>query len=369
MGFSSGVLLYAIVVGLAGIGVIEATDRPRVLCGRLAGLWAASLIGGPAAFAVFLGIDRFALAHFAYLLVVVTLPMWGGGLLAMRWVVDRTHRVALGLIAAAMILPAIFGYFATHVAPNRLRIDRVALELDDSVAIRIGVFADLQTPNVGEHEWNAVNELLAEAPDVVLVPGDLWQTSDAAIEEDWVKFREVLDALAAEVDHVFVVEGDTDDVGWLRVATNASNVSLLHNELTAFDWHGKSVAIAGMGPAPGSGYSPQQQAVLADLDALDADLSVVLAHRPDVVFAVSDKVDLVVSGHTHGGQVSLPFLGPLVTNTGVPKSVAKGGLHDYDGHAIYVSTGIGIERGLAPQVRFGVQPSVGVIDVGGPGAS
>ncbi|MDE0223120.1 MAG: hypothetical protein OXJ90_27900, partial [Spirochaetaceae bacterium] len=49
--------------------------------------------------------------------------------------------------------------------------------------------------------------------------------------------------------------------------------------------------------------------------------------------------------------------------TGVPRHVAAGGLHELYGTPIYVSTGVGRERGNAPQLRLGVRPSIGIIDL------
>jgi len=50
---------------------------------------------------------------------------------------------------------------------------------------------------------------------------------------------------------------------------------------------------------------------------------------------------------THGGQVVIPGFGPPMTLTHVPRAVAAGGLHHVDGRAIYVSRGVGHERGQA----------------------
>ena len=88
-------------------------------------------------------------------------------------------------------------------------------------------------------------------------------------------------------------------------------------------------------------------------------------HYPVPVLSLTPgtTIDLILSGHTHGGQVALPRLGPLVTASDVPRVVAAGGLHVVDGHPIYVSTGVGLERGQAPQLRFGVPPSVALITI------
>ena len=70
------------------------------------------------------------------------------------------------------------------------------------------------------------------------------------------------------------------------------------------------------------------------------------------------SADLLVAGHTHGGQVRLPFFGPLVTLSTVPRSWASGLTERPGGGRLVVSKGIGLERGLAPRLRFNCRPEV-----------
>jgi uncharacterized protein len=95
------------------------------------------------------------------------------------------------------------------------------------------------------------------------------------------------------------------------------------------------------------------------------DVRILLTHRPDAVLQLQPHtpVDLVAAGHTHGGQVQVPLPGPVTTATKVPDAVAAGGLHDLDGREIYVSRGIGVERGQAPRVRFDDAPEISIIGV------
>ena len=72
-------------------------------------------------------------------------------------------------------------------------------------------------------------------------------------------------------------------------------------------------------------------------------------------------VDLVVAGHTHGGQINLPLVGPLWNVTELPRVIAGGGLHEYRDTLLYVSNGIGVDRLEAPKIRFGTRPSVGIL--------
>jgi uncharacterized protein len=79
-----------------------------------------------------------------------------------------------------------------------------------------------------------------------------------------------------------------------------------------------------------------------------------LMHSPDVVSDwFRNGFDLVVAGHTHGGQVRIPGVGALVTNCSLPTSLA-GGLHRVDGGWLHVSPGLGVGR-FSP-FRFACPP-------------
>jgi predicted MPP superfamily phosphohydrolase len=89
---------------------------------------------------------------------------------------------------------------------------------------------------------------------------------------------------------------------------------------------------------------------------------IVISHAPDFVDSLPSPVELVLAGHTHGGQVVLPFFGPLRTGTRLPRRYA-GDLHDFAGTPLHVSRGVGMERDFAPQVRFFCPPEICVLDV------
>src|SRR5262249_55583816 len=77
-----------------------------------------------------------------------------------------------------------------------------------------------------------------------------------------------------------------------------------------------------------------------------------VGHAPDYALSSVDA-DLLLAGHTHGGQVRLPFIGPLVTLSHVPRAWAGGGVTPLDGgRTLIVSRGIGMERVCAPRLRF-----------------
>ncbi|NIS70167.1 MAG: hypothetical protein GTO12_14865 [Proteobacteria bacterium] len=73
----------------------------------------------------------------------------------------------------------------------------------------------------------------------------------------------------------------------------------------------------------------------------EAHFNILLAHAPDIIKNVAtERVELVVAGHTHGGQVRLPFIGALYARTSLGREFAAG-LFEFSGTALYVTRGIG----------------------------
>ena len=82
-------------------------------------------------------------------------------------------------------------------------------------------------------------------------------------------------------------------------------------------------------------------------------------HNPDIFPDVPARVALTIAGHTHGGQVDLPFLGRLIVPSEFGERYASG-LVVEDGRSLYVSTGVGTS--ILP-VRFRVPPVVTILEL------
>lgn len=92
----------------------------------------------------------------------------------------------------------------------------------------------------------------------------------------------------------------------------------------------------------------------------DSEFTILLAHTPDAVaWADSAKIDLQLSGHTHGGQINLPLLGPLVTGTNLGRKYAHG-LYKFDHTTLYITRGIGT---ILLPIRLFCRPEIVVFDV------
>ncbi|MDE0678554.1 MAG: metallophosphoesterase [Acidimicrobiaceae bacterium] len=384
-------VLVGAVSGLCAVRWLRAGVGGGRVVGRAAGVGFAGTVVLGAGALLITGVDGFTLIHVAYVVGTVGVPLAGGivlvGARPRPWGVTAVCVVALAAIPV--------GVYATHVEPFWLRMETVSLVVEgmDGVdePIRIGVLADLQTTAVGEYERDAVERLLGFEPDIVLLPGDLYQFDAGLFDERAPQFTELVRRIVGEVPLVYLVSGNTDTVAGLRRITEGTGARVLDNEIDTFELKGVSVIAGGTtlfgddaaarrmarrlagggqgltgdgvglaGGGDGDGDSDGGSAGVRS----GSGVRILIGHKPDAIELVRQTpVDLVVSGHTHGGQVSLPLFGPPLTLTGVPRHVAAGGLHELHGTPIYVSTGVGRERGNAPQLRLGVRPSIGIIDL------
>jgi predicted MPP superfamily phosphohydrolase len=327
---------------------------PVALCVLGVGAVLSTLVG------VSQGLDVFGVIHLAYLFAVVAVPLTGAGLLALA--VRRGAARSVVVVASLMLLAAPTGIYATHVAPFLLHVDErrvpVPVARDGDDPLRIGVLADLQTTGVGDHERAAVRALVDARPDVIVLPGDLFQADDDTLRRAAPSLRELLERLEAP-GGVFFVEGDVDHQDRLD-ALLPPNITRLRDEVVTIRLGDRTLRLGGTDLAHAS---PGADAVRQELRTSTGAVTVLVSHRPDTVLGLPAEsgVDLTIAGHTHGGQLALLRIGAPMTLTAVPRAVGSGGLHQVHGNTIYVSTGVGMERGQAPQFRFGVRPSVGLL--------
>ena len=391
---AAAVLVGAVAGGLAvrWLGAGGGAGGWRVV-GRAAGVGFVGTAVLAAGGLLITGVDGFTLIHVAYVVGTVGVPLAGGIVL-----VGARGRARLRVVTAVCVLALAavpVGVYATYVEPFWLRVDRVELAVPamgavgeagtadgvvgvdgvDDVGgvderIRIGVLADLQTTGVGDYERDAVERLLGFGPDVVVLPGDLYQFDAAVFAERAPGFARLIERIVGQVPHVYLVSGNTDTVAGLRRIVGGSGARVLDNEIDTFEVRGMPVRVGGTTLFGDEAAARRMAVRLAGggLGAGGADgagvVRILIGHKPDAIELVrATPVDLVIAGHTHGGQVSLPLLGPPLTLTNVPRHIAAGGLHELHGTPIYVSTGVGRERGNAPQLRLGVRPSIGIIDL------
>ncbi|MBI3855286.1 MAG: metallophosphoesterase [Planctomycetes bacterium] len=271
------------------------------------------------------------------------------GLLAARLQKDSRKTAWAAAILAALL--ALVAADAFLIEPNWLEVSRVTLRSPKlRRPLRIVVIADFQTDHVGDYERRVIWRTLQEKPDLILMAGDHLQEQGPALAPLRGEFRRLFaDLRGAAPLGVFAVRGNIDPPDWtilfdgLPITTIDATQSI---DLPDFRLTGLSM----------------EDSFRSTLAVSSTDrFHIVLGHSPD--FALGEvRADLLIAGHTHGGQVRLPGIGPLMTLSRVPRAWAAGATALGGGRTLVVSRGIGMERGAAPRLRFLCRPELVVID-------
>lgn len=237
--------------------------------------------------------------------------------------------------------------------------------------LRIAIIADIQTDHVGEYERSVLEKTKAENPDLVLFAGDYIQCFG---EDEYLaecgKFRSLLQEVSlAPPLGTFAVGGNVDAYRGKGSDYEPLWVSIFHNSsVQAVD----PTVLHDLGPVWLTALNVWDSSSVIKLvpKAPDAKFHIALGHLPNFALAhykrdrlQPEDADLFIAGHVHGGQIRLPWLGPITTNSALSRKWAVGLTEMAPGKHLLVSRGIGLERSWAPRVRFLCRPELCILDV------
>jgi len=190
-------------------------------------------------------------------------------------------------------------------------------------------------------------------PDIIIFTGDLAAVGPGCTEA----VAQLLGDLSA-ADGIIAVLGNHDHwIGEERVvkALSAAGVRVLLNSHSAVSREGAALYFAGVKDAS---YSRRDD-LPAALDGIPRDAPVLLlSHTPGIVNEpLSARAFLTLSGHTHGGQVVLPCIGPVHVPSRVERRFASG-LHQINGRWLFVNRGLGE---IFPPIRVNCPPEIALL--------
>lgn len=249
--------------------------------------------------------------------------------------------------------------YARRIAPYRPRLERISIAAPAGhralAGLRIGFVTDSHVgPFFTSTDLARATALVAkEAPDLVLFGGDCISESPRYIAPavavlETLASKAPLGAIAVLGNHDYSVSGRR-----VAAALTGAGIHLLHNSARSVAYGGDELWIAGIDDMMLG--DPQPERAFAGIPSGAA--AIVLWHEPvRAEEAAALGAFLQLSGHTHGGQIRLPWIGALGLPEGGRRHVI--GLHDAAGMPVYTSRGAGAYR---PPVRFNCPPEVTII--------
>lgn len=276
---------------------------------------------------------------------------------------ELTRRVA-GLALAAAGGALAVAAASRYVAPYRPQLEHVAVPApaghDGLAGLRIGFVTDTHIgPFISLANLDHGLALLErEHPDLLLLGGDFASESPRFVESAVARLagaarRAPLGTLAVLGNHDFTA-------GPIRVATalQKHGIPVLRNEARCIRRCGADLWIVGLDETLLGRADPDR--AFASVPAGAAALA--LWHEPDGAEACAGRgAFLQLSGHSHGGQVRVPLLGPLAAPPGGRRYVA--GSYRVGRMTVYTSRGLGTYR---PPVRFRCPPEITLITLTAP---
>lgn len=227
--------------------------------------------------------------------------------------------------------------------PTKIIIEKVDVLIknlpDDFENLTIAQISDLHRSKIVEMELidktiNIVNSL---KPDIIAITGDLANSLDYLKET-----LEHLNTLSASIGTYVVLGNWENKINKETSITEIqkSRLTLLHNECKTIEKNNSKIILCGLQDDNGKGETLHKT-----METVDNGLvKILLCHNPNIVenIDLSQKfIDLILSGHTHGGQVKYPIIGVFKC---AKRSKYLAGLYEVGHTQLYVNSGIGVSK-------------------------
>jgi hypothetical protein len=270
--------------------------------------------------------------------------------------------VALGLLAGVQLLGLGLAAYGLLIEPFRLSVTRLVVHSarlsNPGSPLCVVHLSDLHVERLTRRERALPGLVAGLAPDLIVLTGDYLNASFKRDPQALADLEWLLSGLHAPGGIVACLGTSTvDSPELLRPVLARAGVVLLENEARVLELGGHRLWIAGVNCTRDPAADGERlRSLLAA--APEGAYRLVLYHMPDLMpEAAALGVDLVLAGHTHGGQWRLPGVGALLTDSRYGKRYEAGAYRQGSTHMV-VSRGLGMEGFGTPRARFFCAPEV-----------
>ncbi len=289
---------------------------------------------------------------------------------------DRRHFITLlgRTLPAGVVLSAAAGTYAVEVEPSWIEVRKVLVpvpHLPRSLrGLRIVQLSDIHRSEIvpGSLVEEAVDMALSLRPELIALTGDFITSNPVGFKwlaKELAPLGSAAPAFAVPGNHDYAHiyqwarPGLPDGAERLGDALALAGIELIRNEqrsVSVRDGAG-SVELVGIDDFWSPNFDPDRAFARAGVQEPGTP-RLVLCHNPDGFrYLANHPFDLMLSGHTHGGQVRLPLLGAPVVPVEDRRFIA--GLVPADRRLVYVNRGLGYNR----KIRFGVRPEITLVEL------
>ena len=280
----------------------------------------------------------------------------------MRQPWKKKVRIALGIVVLLIVSCLIWGVF---IEPSRLIVHQETIQIDnwpkELSGLRIALIADIHSgaPFIDDNKLRTIVELTNQQnPDLIVLLGDYMAPNS------WHSRRVEPEVTAAAMKNlhaplgVYAVLGNHDwwyNGGKVRRAFEANGIPVLDDEVAEVKWREVSFWLVGL-----ADFWTRPQHVSETIAKVPEGATVIaITHNPDVFPGLPRSVPLLLTAHTHGGQVNLPLIGTPIVPSRFGRKYTAGHVFE-NGHHMFVTTGIGTS--ILP-VRFRVTPEIVILTI------
>jgi len=287
---------------------------------------------------------------------------------------DRVNQNRTKLIRGFLITCLLAGYclvfWGSFIEPRRLVVRHAPIDFRTTAKheqIKIAFLSDF---HLGPYKKSffvkrIVKQVIKQNPDVVLLGGDYILGSDGSNAKYLAPLKNLSErypVYAVMGNHEFHLADENDPrlvdrTATLRMLFDKLNIKILENKTVPISVRGAKFNLTGLPEI----WTHKANFQIAEINQDPRLQNILLVHNPEIILDPNaQKYDLVISGHTHGGQIRLPFIGslaPLPTKLG--RDFDQGLFPTKNGY-LYISSGLG-ESGA--RARLFDPPEITILDI------